>query len=435
MTVYNIPILRLITAKVTSLSFGWNSAAMSMAIRGLGLVANFVSLIGIARFSDEETLGVLIILNGAAFFLGTLFSLGFPTQLLKSLPDHLVNGDLAGALVEYRRALRFTVLGCLFLVCGAGGVVSLQHLGFLAPKIGSLGSGELVALAVGGSCMALQFVGLSVIRARRQVAWSSVFQFCTPVLFLFSGFLFCHLAWPVVTKESGLTVFTVAFLANTVLVIAYAGRLLRGAGRTSIRPLDWREVRSFWLMGLLSSGAANLPFLLATFLLMQSQLASIAVPFRIANLPMTIVGTLGAYYAPLIRECHAKGDRGGRRRHLVNSQWIGGGLVAPLLFASFVCPEWVLGFFHVKSGEAVHLLQLFVLAQAIIASCGVCSQYLAMLDLSGWVNLWTVCSIIGVALCSISFFDWAGIFAIGASWALFSCWRQVALRLRCERIM
>ncbi len=403
-----------------------------MGIRVLGLAANFVVLMVIARWMGQDVLGLVIAINGAAFFGGTLLSMGVPTVLLKTLTDHLVVNDRSKFYAEYLRGLKIVITigfaGCIFTVV----LAALQVCHILPEKIGSLGSAEIIALGVCSLCMAIQLVVTSAIRALRQPAWSGFFQFCSPPLFLFAAFAAARALYPDVSLSVGLNAQTVSFVGNTILMLVFFRRAAHNETLScTLDDFSWIDARGFWILSFLSSAAANAPVLLATILFDPSTIALIGVPFRIANLPMTIVTALGAYYSPLIREAHLLENWDRMRSELVQSQWIGSILVFPFLVTAIVAPTWLLGLFHIHSATAEIVLLVFTCAQLIIASCGVCSQYLAMTNLQDKASRLTLISLVSISVLAILLGKYWGACGVAVIWASFSSIRQLALRQIC----
>lgn len=409
----------------------WNSPWGTMAVRVIGIAANFGTLALIARLANQESLGLIIALNGAAFLGGTLFSLGIPTQLLRTLTGHLLANDDGAAAFEYHHGMVMVLKISLFGMLGVAAGAALQITGWL-PSLGSIGPNEL---AVAGCCslsMALQFVSFSALRALKQPALSGFFQFCSPPLLLLILLLALRLGLgKSIPTSAAIWSLAGASMINAGLVhFALKRRLSQAPAAIEFR-FRWRDIAALWLLSVLSAASANIILLLAAAFLSPAQVALLGVPFRVCNLPMTVVSALGAYYAPLIREAHLQQDVPKQRRQLVESQWIGAVLVSPVLFFAWVAPELVLRWFSIHGPEAVGLFRAFAVAQTAIAACGVSEQYLAMLDQAGWAARMTQWSLAGIVLTALVLPRPISPLALALTWSGFVVARQVALWSAC----
>lgn len=411
----------------------WNSPAGTMAVRAVGLAVNFGVLAVIARWAGQEVLGVIIVLNGAAFLGGGVGSLGIPTLLLKTIPGCLLIGEKVIAAAHYRRGLRIVSFTSAGIAIALALIALAQGLRLLPASIGSFGPLEVTAMGVCSLAMAIQFVGISAIRAVKKPAWSGVFQFCTPPLLL-AVFVCVSYVWlGTVTRGIGVGALILTMLLNAGFVTIFARRELGRGHAASLEPITWPETRSMWLVGVLGSAASNIPLLFAAMLLDPVSVAITGISYRICNLPMTVVSALGAYYAPMIREAYLRRDLRLMRGELKESQWLGALLVFPVLLAAILFPDLTLGLFRIHNSHAVVVLRIFAFAQLVIASCGVCEQYLSML---GRATLAFRISLVACLLIAVSSWTSAanwGVIGLALAWTTFSALRQLTLWSMCVR--
>lgn len=416
----------------TQRSLGWHSSLGTMIVRILGIALNLGVLATVAKVGGASVLGITVTLGGMSFVLGTIYSVGLPTYVLRAVTDALVHENYPLALAEYCRSLRWinaVSLSCLAVIAA----LALSQQYFLAPgALGVLGRVELLALGTAGWATALQFAGLSLLRALRLPSGSALLQFSTPPIFL--GLCMIG-AWAVsseLTVSTGALAFAIASWCNAALTLYWGRRLIHSARRpTLLQALPWGEIRSMWLLGMMSSIASNLPLIIGALFLSTLELAALGVPFRICNIPATIVAALGAYYAPRIREAHVLNESGGGVGELKESQWLGTALVLPLLVVAVSAPLPVLGVFEIKSEVAVLLLRIFAFAQIIIAGCGVSEQYLMMQGRSLFAAKITfVCSVLCLGLAIFGGYYWGAI-GLGLAWAIMAIIKQVTLCRAC----
>ncbi len=412
----------------------WNSPLGTMAVRGVGMAMNFAALALNARWVGPASLGSVIAVNSAAFLGGVLCSAGLSTLLLREITGDLMRGNLPLAAARYYCAVRRTLVisgGALLLAFAFG---TAQWRGILPARIGTFGPMEVFSLGLCTLGLATQSLGLGVVRALKHPALSGVFQFCTmPVMFVLI-LLGLRATQSVITPTQTLAALVLATGANTIAVNLFVSRRLGRAGTTETNLLPWAAARALWSLNVLSAASANSLVLLGAYLLSPERVAVIGVPFRICNLPMTVVTAMGAYYSPLIREAHLQGDHPRLRRELRESQWLGGAVVVPVLLLALFLPKTALSWFAIHDASASNVFLIFAIAQTLIAGCGVAEQYLAMLDRTKVAVRITQFSLLGTVVAVALLARPISPLALGLAWSLFGVLRQVSLLWACRTI-
>ena len=401
-----------------------NAAISTMAVRILGLLINLCVLALVGRYADQASLGIVIVLNAAAFVGGVVCSAGLPTWILRAISEHRVDGKLDRIGAEYERAFKKVRQLSTFTVMAASVTAYAQHSG-LVPEIGVFGALETCALGVCSAALGVQLLDTSLMRSLKRPVLAGAFQFCSQPLCL----LISLIALSGVAGETSriVTVFaiTAGIVLNAVVVHCYLRCCLNLPTRSVyLDPIDERSVRSFWMLSLVGSASAQAPLIVAAVMLSPSAATLIGIPFRICNLPMTIVAALGSYYAPSLREAFIRSDISAQRRDLLQSQWLGGLFVTPLVVVSWVAPERLLDLFSASADTGPILLRMFSVAQLAIASCGVSEQHLAMIGrektatIAACLCLFTV-MVTGCLLSSVF-----GALGVGGVWIVASVVRQ-----------
>lgn len=412
----------------------WDSPLGTMAVRVAGLGVNFGVLAFIAKLAGQESLGLVIALNSAAFVGGAVLSYGVPTFLLKTMTGYFLAEQPGLAAAEYRRGLTVVIKASAMGIGVAAVFAACQSAGML-PVLGSLGAVEILAAGVCSVSLAVQFVGLSAVRALKQPAMSGAFQFFTQPLLLLCATMAGLGLWGDLSARTTVAVVCTGIVGNAILVLAYARKRLQEACPAELVPLPKSELRSLWLLSMLSNASANAPLILAAALFTPAGVALLGVPFRICNLPMTLIVALGTYYAPLLRESFIQNNAPRQAKELRESQLIGGVLVLPVLLGAGLLPAPILGLFGLHDAMAESLFLLFAVSQLLIASCGVSEQYLAMVGKARVANVYTLAGLLGMVVAGPVLFSRYGALGLGSAWAFFAVARQLGLLVQSRRMI
>ncbi len=381
-----------------------HNAILAFAIQVLGAGLAYLMQIGFARWMGVGQFGVYTYVIAWVTTLALLVGLGFPTSVLKFIPEYraFANNEKIRGLVHWSRRTTFaTGLGIAIL----GSVVALA---FTSGRT-SVAVGFAVLLIPMGALINLD---LAIIRAGGRVVGAYAPSLVVRPFLTLAAAGVVWLASGRLTADTALIITLSAFAAVVLLQSTLVREVLR---RESSRYTATYERRR-WMQ-------VSAPlFLVAGFQIALGQTDILVVGsvrgardaglYLAASKTATLVGFLlvavNAVAAPLFSEFEAKGDRAGLQRlATVSALWT---FWPTLLIAAGLAAlaPFVLGLFGPDFVAAQKALLILLVGQLVSAGCGSVGFLLSMTGhQNDLARVYGLIAVLNVAVC------YAGVRAFG----------------------
>ncbi len=373
--------------------------ALGLQVIGAGLA--YLSQVAFARWMGISQFGIYAYVIAWATLLALLAGLGFPSSVLRFIPEYRAMGDLVRLRGIIRLSRRTAV--------AAGIVVAL------------LGTGAVVAFVPGGSDGAVAAAVLAmwlipigavinldtaIIRAGGRVvgAYAPSLVVRPGAILLLAGAAW--IVWGRLTALDGVIVTLCAFTAVALL----QSRLLRGvvgyggSSHTAVyEPRIWFRVSMplFLVVGFqIALGQADLLIIGAMRGVRDAALYLAAS--KTAMLVGYLLVAINAVAAPLFSEFEVRGDRAGLQRLAsVSAQWVFWPTLVLAVGLALLAP-YILGLFGPDFITARWALYVLLVGQLVNAGCGAVGYLLGMTGhQNDTARVYGITALFNVALCYV----------------------------------
>ncbi len=300
--------------------------------RGFAVCAQFAVQIIVGYVAGAAALGSYQLFTVWSAILGEGIGRGLPTGTMKKVSVNFAEGKLSSISNWMAWSCREIIRGCVPLFL-------LFVLFSLAARIAGLQVSDTALAFCGGVLLAAPLFALSRVYAEalkaieRQVFAVAVENLMVPafILLLCGVYVIFGLS---VNEVALLMAFSAAVLSSYLimrraLLRSLYGLLNSSKGTESCLPHS-RELKYFWLIGLLNICSLQMPFLVLPLFADLAEIGVFALAFKFINVVTTILLLLSAVYSPRMARAAAIHDVSGLRSLLQQTQLISVCVFVPL---------------------------------------------------------------------------------------------------------